>query len=69
MTTAPRISLALVVCFFVALYGVIFASAVVTQKRTVQEVDFWMAAGCDELCLQHEADARASATIDFSNLF
>ena len=71
MTTAPRISLALVVSFFVALYGVIFASAVVTQKRTVPEVDFWMAAGCDELCLQQKADAtpRASGTMDFSDLF
>jgi hypothetical protein len=70
MTTA-RISLALAVCFFLAAYGVIFASGVVTHKRTVHEVDFWMAAGCDEVCLHHEAHAtpRASATMDFSNLF
>jgi hypothetical protein len=70
MTTAARISLALAVCFFLVLCGVIFASAL-THKRTVQEVDFWMAAGCDEVCLQQKADAtpRASATIDFSDLF
>jgi hypothetical protein len=70
MTTA-RISLALAVCFFLVVCGVIFASGVVTHKRTVQEVDFWMAAGCDEVCLHHEADAtpRVSATMDFSNLF
>ena len=70
MTTAARISLALAVCFFLALYGVMFASPVVTHKRTVQEADFWLAAGCDELCLHHEADATPRvSTIDFSNLF
>ena len=71
MTTAARNSLALAVCFFLAVCGVIFASGVVTHKRTVQEVDFWMAAGCDEVCLHHEADAtpRVSATMDISNLF
>jgi hypothetical protein len=75
MTTAVRISLALAVCFFLALCGVIFASSVVTHKRTVQEADFWLAAGCDEVCLHRksvdEADAiaRASATKDFSDLF
>ena len=75
MTKAARISLALAVCFF-ALYGVIFASAVVTHKRTVQEADFWLAAGCDEVCLHHrksmdEANAtpRVSATMDISDLF
>jgi hypothetical protein len=74
MTKAARISLALAVCFF-ALSGVIFASAVVTHKRTVQEADFWLAAGCDEVCLHRksmdEADAtpRVSATMDISNLF
>ena len=69
MTTAARISL--VVCFFLALCGVIFASPLVTHKRTAQEIDFWMAAGCDEVCLQQKADAtpRASGTIDFSDLF
>jgi hypothetical protein len=72
MTTAARISL--VVCFFLALYGVIFASAVVTHKRTVQEADFWLAAGCDEVCLHRksmdEADATPRiSTMDFSNLF
>ena len=71
MTSAARISLALGAGCFLALYGVIFASAVVTQKRTVPEVDFWMAAGCDELCLQQKADAtpRVSPPIDFSNMF
>jgi len=71
MTTAARISLALAVCFFLALSAVIFAGTGVTHKRTVQEADFWLAAGCDEVCLQHEANAspRASATIDFSDLF
>ena len=71
MTTASRISLALAACFFLALYGMIFASPVVTHGRTVQEIDFWMAAGCDELCLHHEANAtpRASATMDSSDLF
>jgi hypothetical protein len=71
MTTAARISLALAVCFFLALYGMIFASTVVTHGRTVQEIDFWMAAGCDELCLHHEANAtpRVSATMDTSDLF
>ena len=61
MTTAARISLALAVCFFLA-YGVIFASTVVTHGRTVQEIDFWMAAGCDELCLYQEAHPRAEIT-------
>ena len=64
MTTTARISLALAVCFFLALYGVIFASTVVTNKRTVQEADFWKAAGCDELCLQ-----TAPRGLDFSDLF
>ena len=63
MTAAARISLA-TVCFFLALYGVIFASAVVTNKRTVQEADYWKAAGCDELCLQ-----TAPQGLDFSDLF
>ena len=67
MTTAARISL--VVCFFLALYGVIFASAVVTHKRTVQEADFWQAAGCDELCLHQKNLATPRVTIDFSDLF
>jgi hypothetical protein len=62
MTKAVRSSL--VVCFFLALYGVIFASTVVTNKRTVQEADFWKAAGCDELCLQ-----TAPRGLDFSDLF
>ena len=62
MTKVARISL--VVCFFLALYGVIFASAVATQKRTVQEADFWKAAGCDELCLQ-----TGPRELDISNLF
>ena len=68
MTTAARISLALAVCSFLALSGVIFASAV-THKRTVQEADFWLAAGCDELCLQQKADATPRVDVDFSNLF
>ena len=62
MTKAVRSSL--VVCFFLALYGVIFASTVVTNKRTVQEADFWKAAGCDELCLR--TNPRG---VDFSDLF
>ena len=62
MTTAARISLALAVCFFLALYGMIFASPVVTHGRTVQEIDFWMAAGCDELCLHNEANPRVEIT-------
>jgi len=72
MTTAARISLALAVCFFLAPSGVIFAS---THKRTVQEADFWLAAGCDEVCLHQKSleeanpAPRVSATIDFSNLF
>ena len=71
MTTAARTSLALAVCSCLALCGVIFASEVVTHKRTVQEIDFWMAAGCDEVCLNHGGDAtpRVSATMDISNLF
>ena len=60
MTKAVRGSL--VVCFFLALYGVIFAGTVVTHGRTVQEIDFWMAAGCDELCLHQEANPRAEIT-------
>ena len=60
MTTAARISLA--VCFFLALYGGIFASAVETHGPTVQEIDFWMAAGCDEPCLHHEANPRPEIT-------
>ena len=62
MTTAARISLALAVCFFLALSGVIFASTVVTHGRTVQEIDFWKAAGCDELCLHQEANPRPEIT-------
>ena len=75
MTTAVRISLALAVCVFLALYGVIFASPVVTHERTVQEADYWLSAGCDELCLHHksmdEANAtpRVSATTDILDLF
>jgi hypothetical protein len=73
MTTAARISLALTVCFFLALFGVIFVSPVVTHERTVQEADFWLAAGCDELCLYRksldEANATPRGTMDFSNLF
>jgi hypothetical protein len=61
MTTAARISLALAVCFFLALYGVIFASPVVSQEPTVQEADFWVAAGCDELCLQQKSVDEANA--------
>jgi len=73
MTTA-RISLALAVCFL-ALFGVIFASPVVTHERTAQEADFWLAAGCDEVCLHRksleEANAtpRLNATMDISDLF
>jgi len=66
MTTAARISLALAICFFLALSGVIFAS---THKRTVQEADFWLAAGCDELCLQQKANATPRVSVDFSDLF
>jgi len=62
MTTAARISLALAVCFFLALSAVIFVSPAVTHKRTVQEADFWMAAGCDELCLHNEANPRVEIT-------
>jgi hypothetical protein len=62
MTTAARISLALAVCFVLALYGVMFASPVVTHGRTVQEADFWLAAGCDELCLHHKSLDEANAT-------
>jgi hypothetical protein len=70
MTTAARISLALAVCFFLGLCGVIFANTVVTHKRTVQEADFWMAAGCDELCLHHGDNATPRiSTMDFSDLF
>lgn len=53
----------LVVCSFLALYGVIIASAVGTNKRPV-EADYWKAAGCDELCLQ-----TAPRGLDFSDLF
>jgi hypothetical protein len=74
MTTAARISLALAVCFFLGLCGVIFASTVVTHKRTVQEADFWLAAGCDEVCLHRKSLEEANATPrvstrDFSDLF
>lgn len=62
MTKAARTLL--VVSFFLALYGMIFASLAVTNKRTVQEADFWKAAGCDELCLQ-----AAPRGVDFSDLF
>ena len=62
MTTAARISLALAVCFFLALYGVIFASPVLTHARTVQEADFWLSAGCAELCLYHKSLEEAHAT-------
>ena len=72
MTKAARISLALAVCFF-ALSGAVFASGVVTHKRTVQEADFWLAAGCDELCLHQKSMDEANATprvgVDFSDLF
>ena len=67
MTTAARISLALAVCFVLALSGVIFAR---THGRTAQEIDFWMAAGCDELCLQHgDGVTPRISTMDFSDLF
>ena len=62
MTKAARTLL--VVSFFLALYGVIVASAVATNKRSVQEADFWKAAGCDELCLQ-----AAPRDLGISNLF
>jgi hypothetical protein len=62
MTTTARISLALAVCFFLALSGVIAASTVVTHGRTVQEIDFWTAAGCDELCLYQQANPRVEVT-------
>jgi hypothetical protein len=69
MTTTARISLALAVVL--ALCGVIFASPLVTHKRTVQEADFWLAAGCDEVCLHRKSvdEATPPATIDFSDLF
>ena len=73
MTTAARILLALAVCFVLALSAAIFAGAGVTHKRTVQEADFWLAAGCDEVCLHRksleEANAVSRAPVDFSNLF
>jgi hypothetical protein len=74
MTTATRISLALAVCFFLALSAVIFASTGLTHRRTVQEADFWLAAGCDELCLHQKSLEEANptprvGTMDFSNLF
>ena len=69
MTTAARTSLG-TVCFFLALYGVIFAGLAVTHRRTVQEADFWQAAGCDELCIQHgDGDTPRISTMDFSGLF
>ena len=61
MTTSARISLALAVCFSLAFCGVIFASPV-THERTVQEADFWLAAGCDELCLHQKTLEEANAT-------
>jgi hypothetical protein len=74
MTAATRISLALAVCFFLAFSAVIFAGTGVTHKRTVQEADFWLAAGCDELCLHQKSLNEANATprvstMNFSNLF
>ena len=69
MTTTARILVALGVCSFLALFGVIFTSPGVTHKRTVQEADFWLAAGCDELCLHHETNATPRVTIDTSDLF
>ena len=71
MTNAARISLALASCFFLALFAVIFAGAGVTPKRTVQEADFWLAAGCDEACLHRKSldEATPRATVDFSDLF
>jgi len=74
MTTAARTSL-VAVCFFLALCGVIFASVVVTQKRTPQEADFWLAAGCDEVCLHRKSleeanpTPRASGAMDMLDLF
>jgi len=62
MTNTARILVALGVCSFLALFGVIFTSPGVTHKRTVQEADFWLAAGCDELCLHHEANPRVEIT-------
>jgi hypothetical protein len=74
MTTAARISLALTVCFFLALYAVLFASPAVTHQRTVEEADFWLAAGCDEMCLHQNSMDQANATprvsiMDISDLF
>ena len=70
MTTAARFSLALAICFFLAVCGVIYAGPAVMHKRTVQEADFWMAAGCDELCLHHGGNATPPiSTLDFSDLF
>jgi hypothetical protein len=67
MTKLAYISL--VVCSFHALYGVIIASAIGTNKRPV-EADYWKAAGCDELCLQHGDGATPRiSTMDFSDLF
>jgi len=69
MTTTKRISLALAACFFLALSG-FFASAVVTHKRTVPEADYWLAAGCDEVCLHRKSlDEAPRVSVDFSNLF
>jgi hypothetical protein len=65
MTTAARFLVALTVCSFLALYGVI------AHKRTVPaEANYWLAAGCDELCLQHGDGATPRiSTMDFSELF
>jgi len=68
MTIAKRMSLALAACFFLALSG-FFASAVVTHKRTAPEADYWLAAGCDEVCLHQKDVATPRVTIDFSDLF
>lgn len=70
MTTASRISLALAVGFFLAVCAVIFEGPAAMHKRTVQEADFWLAAGCDELCLHQKAAATPRvSTMDFSDLF
>ena len=68
MTTTARISIALAACLFLA--GAIFASPLVKHEPTVpQEADFWLAAGCDELCLRYEANGTPRVTIDFSDPF
>jgi hypothetical protein len=70
MTNAARISLALAICFFLAVCGVIYAGPAVMHKRTVQEANFWTAAGCDELCLHHGDNATPRvSTMNFSDLF